>query len=156
MMKSKKYLWTAVLVTTVVLALLLAGCGPGGTELTYRVTGTASEATIEYTNADGELEETTANLPWETTLRVGNEFRFTLKVINQSGSGTVTGEALVDGGYLGKADGNTSVYCSGYFSKKGDSLTSAFSSAVDTVAPRNTTSKAKSIRPSPSSRRPSN
>ena len=38
-MKNKKYLWTAVLITTVVLALLLAGCSPR-TELTYRVTGT--------------------------------------------------------------------------------------------------------------------
>lgn len=129
-MKNKKYLWTAVLVLTVVLALLLAGCGPGGTEFTYRVAGTASEATIKYTNADGELEETTANLPWEKTLTLGNEFSFDLTVTNQSDSGTVTCEALVDGKVLGEADSNTSVSCSGYFSKKGDSLTSAFSSAA--------------------------
>jgi tetratricopeptide (TPR) repeat protein len=129
MMKNRKYLWTAVLVATVVLTLLLAGCGPS-TQLTYRVTGTASEAAVKYTNAEGELEETTVNLPWETTLKVGNEFRFDLTVTNQSDSGTVTCEALIDGKVLGEADSNTSVSCSGSFRKQGGSITTSFASAA--------------------------
>jgi tetratricopeptide (TPR) repeat protein len=134
-MRNKKYLWIIVMAVALGSAIL-AGCGPGGTEFTYRVTGTASEATIKYTNADGEPEETTANLPWEKTFNVGNEFQFQLTIINQSGSGTVICEALIDGDRsLGKADGNTSVSCSGSFYKKGSSLTKAFSSAADTVAP---------------------
>jgi len=134
MIEDRKYLWAAMLVATAVLTFLLAGCGPR-TQFTYRVTGTASEATVKYTNAEGELEETTVNLPWEKTLDVGNEFQFQLTIINQSDSGTVTCEALIDGKMLGKADGNTSVSCSGSFHKQGGSITKAFSSAADTVSP---------------------
>jgi len=129
-MKSKKYLWITVLVATAVLALLLAGCGDH-TEFTYRVAGTASEAAVEYTNAEGETEEATVSLPWEETLAVGNDFSFELTAINKSGSGTVTCKVLVNGDVLGEVEGHHSVECSGSFQKKGSSLTSSFSSTTD-------------------------
>lgn len=129
-MKNEKNLRITVLVATVVLALLLSSCG-GHTEFTYRVAGTASEATVEYTNADGETEETTISLPWEETLAVGNDFSFELTAINTSGSGTVTCEVLVNGDVLGEAEGHHSVECSGSFQKKGSSLTSSFSGTTD-------------------------
>ena len=128
-MNNNKHLWTIVMTVALASALLVA-CG-GHTEFTYRVAGTASEAAVEYTNAEGETEEATVSLPWEETLAVGNDFSFELTAINKSGSGTVTCEVLVNGDVLGEAEGHHSVECSGSFQKKGSSLTSSFSSITD-------------------------
>ncbi len=129
-MKSKKYLRTVVSIVAVVLALVLVGCG-GGVEFTYRVGGTASEAKVAYTNADGEIEEATVSLPWETTLKVSNEFSFEIAVRNTSDTGTVTCEVLADERELGEADGYTFAKCSGSFTKRGGSFESNFHSEYD-------------------------
>ncbi|HHH42017.1 MAG TPA: tetratricopeptide repeat protein [Chloroflexi bacterium] len=114
-----------------VVVLILAGCGGGRTELTYRVGGTASKADVEYTRADGSVGKDTVSLPWEATIAVGSSFSFRVVAVNPSGSGTVTCEVLVDGESLGDAEGHRSIECSGSFSKKGSSMSSTFSWMAD-------------------------
>jgi hypothetical protein len=57
--------WMGVLVT--VITLCLTGCG-GSRTLVYRATGTATEAKVVYTDADGNTQEETVTLPWETSV----------------------------------------------------------------------------------------
>ena len=49
-----------------ILVLAVSACGGGGSDLTYKVVGTAAEAEVAYTNAQGETETETVTLPWET------------------------------------------------------------------------------------------
>ena len=151
-METQKHLSKLLLVMIVTLAIIAAGCG-GGMALTYRVTGTTQEADITFTQADGEIETITTDLPWQKTLTVGREFSFELEALNPSGNGTVTCEALADEKSLGEGTGNASINCYGSVSKSRNSLSASFSSAPNVAAPTPTatpdTSLAETVAPSP-------
>ncbi len=122
------------IVLTLVLTslLLLAGCG-SGSQLTYRITGSAPEIEVEYRDTEGNVQQTTVNPPWEVTLEVGSEFSFDLSAVRTGGSGDVACEVLLDGESLGSAQGRVSATCEGSFRRQGDSLNTSFTSGTDTV-----------------------
>ena len=122
-----------VSIIVLALALWLASCG-GGVELTYLVNGEATEADVTYTNADGESEEASVSLPWEETIDAGQTFSFDLEAVDESASGALTCQVLVDGDSLGQGTGSSSVTCSGRISRKGNSLNASFSSVSDPLA----------------------
>ncbi|HDN79272.1 MAG TPA: tetratricopeptide repeat protein [Chloroflexi bacterium] len=133
-----------ILIAIAALILFTAGCGGGGSEFTYRVGGTAPEAIVKYINAEGETEKATVSLPWEKTFTVGEKFSFKLEVVNKSGTGTVTCEALVDGDSLGKGEGESSVSCYGDFRKKGKEISASFSWVANAIKPATPTPQAPS------------
>jgi len=65
--------------------------------VTYRVTGTATEARITYRNERGGTQQTAARVPWELSLeaRAGNFLYVSAQ--NQGASGSVGCDILVDG-----------------------------------------------------------
>ena len=58
----------------VIVSLFLAACGGSSSELTYRVSGDADEASVAYKDAEGNTKEEKVSLPWETSFGIGNEF----------------------------------------------------------------------------------
>ncbi len=125
---------TRWLITFVIGCLLLGATGcSGGRQLTYRVTGTASEVAVEYRDAEGTLQQVAATPPWEVTLSVENEFSFELTAVRNVGSGDVACEVLLDGESLGRADGTVSATCEGSFRKQGGDLSTSFTSGSNTV-----------------------
>ncbi len=72
-------------------------------KITYRVTGTAQEASITYRNARGGTQQTAGRIPWEVSFdsRAGN-FLYVLAQ-NQGASGSVSCDILVDGEVMATA-----------------------------------------------------
>jgi hypothetical protein len=76
---------------------------PGGAraevtnKVTYRVTGTAHEASVTYRNNMGGTQQTVGRIPWEITFdsRAGNFLYVSAQ--NQGASGSVSCDILVDG-----------------------------------------------------------
>lgn len=126
----RRIVWTFALL--VVPLLLVTGCG-GGSQLTYRVTGSAPEVDVAYRDAEGNLQQVTANPPWEVSLDVGDEFSFELSAVRTGGSGDVACEVLLGEESLGTAQGRVSASCEGSFRREGGSLSTSFTSGSDTV-----------------------
>lgn len=100
-------------VFSLALALAVSACGGGASELTYKVSGTASKAKVSYKNADGESESETVTLPWETAFEIGGSFDFKISVENESESGSVTCEIWINDRAIGDTSGVRIVECSG-------------------------------------------
>lgn len=66
-------------------------------QVSYKVTGTASRASLTYENEQGGTEQTEVRIPWQETMTVGQGAFLYLSVQNEGESGSVTCEIWVDG-----------------------------------------------------------
>ena len=114
------------------MGLLLTACG-GSNQLTYQVTGSASEAKVTYTDGDGNSKTETVTLPWETGFSVGGNSDFALAADNTSGQGNISCVVLLNEKELGHADAKYYAACKGSFKKSGNSLSTNFSSSKDVL-----------------------
>ena len=128
--KSFIYQWGLVLIVMTCLCLVLSGC-TSSTKLTYKASGTAAQAEIEYRDAKGQLAKETVSLPWEKTVSVGSEFSFRVNVTNTSDSGTVICAVSAAGKEMGPTTGVTYARCTGNVSKQGNSTTWDFHGEYD-------------------------
>jgi Tol biopolymer transport system component len=128
--RTRYYFISLVIVMT---TLLLAACG-GGNQLTYQVTGAASEAEVTYTDGDGNSHTETVTLPWETSFDVGGSADFALAADNTTEQGNISCAVLLNEKELGRADANYYAACKGSFKKSGGSLSTNFSSSKDVLA----------------------
>ncbi len=132
-MNLKKSVNGLFVVVITVVALCLTGCG-GSSELVYRVTGTAVEVKVAYTNAEGNVQEETVTLPWETSFEVKQKFEYELRVSNMQPAGEVKCQVLLDGRERGDADSKAYAVCMGNVQIKGSSISGSSSSySVETV-----------------------
>jgi hypothetical protein len=65
--------------------------------VTYRVTGTATEAALTYRNANGGTEQKDVPLPWELTFDLRGTSPLYVSAQNRTSAGSVTCEILFDG-----------------------------------------------------------
>jgi len=70
---------------------------------TYVVTGTASTASLTYTNASGGTEQNEVSLPWKHEMKVGTGRFLYISAQNKSDYGTVKVELYVDDGLVQSA-----------------------------------------------------
>lgn len=98
---------------------LLTGCG-GKEKYTYRVGGLATQAHVEYVNAEGRMVEEDVQLPWSMEVELGNPAEFTLYATNTSDFGTVNCEIFKGEFLMGDASGSVFAGCSGSITAKGD------------------------------------
>jgi hypothetical protein len=66
-------------------------------KVTYRVTGTAHEASVTYRNPKGGTQQTAGRLPWEVTFDSRAGTFLYVSAQNQGASGSVSCDILVDG-----------------------------------------------------------
>jgi len=104
----------SILFVLVVIALAVSACG--GSQLTYRVSGDAAEAHVAYADADGDTQEETVALPWETSFGIGREFDFKINVENAGEAGSVACGVWINDKRAGETSGARFVECSGSFS----------------------------------------
>jgi Tol biopolymer transport system component len=116
----------------VFITLLLAACG-GSDQLTYQVTGSASQAEVTYSDAEGKSKTETVTLPWKTGFSVGGNADFSLAADNTTGHGNISCVVLLNEKELGHADANYYAACQGSFKKSGNSLSTNFSSRRDVL-----------------------
>jgi len=64
--------------------------------VTYKVTGTASQASLTYRNEQGGTEQTKVRIPWQESLTVKRGAFLYLSAQNEGKSGSVTCEIWVD------------------------------------------------------------
>jgi len=65
--------------------------------VTYKITGTASQASLTYENEQGGTEQTKVVIPWQETMTVKRGSFLYLSAQNDDESGSVTCEIWVDG-----------------------------------------------------------
>jgi tetratricopeptide (TPR) repeat protein len=112
-MNSKnRFNWLVIMVAAAI-GLFLTACGGSSSELVYRVTGTATEATVAYTDADGNTQEKTVTLPWETSFEISQEFEFELRASNNQPTGEIECEVWLDDRELGDRGSAAYVVCTG-------------------------------------------
>ena len=104
--------WLVVMVVTAII-LVLTACGGSSSELVYRVTGTATEVKVAYADADGNTQEETVTLPWETSVEVSQDIDFELRVSNNQPTGEIKCEVWLDDRKLGDKDSAAYVVCMG-------------------------------------------
>jgi len=104
--------WLVVMVVTAII-LVLTACGGSSSELVYRVTGTATEVEVAYADADGNTQEETVTLPWETSVEVSQDIDFELRVSNNQPTGEIKCEVWLDDRKLGDKDSAAYVVCMG-------------------------------------------
>ena len=104
--------WLVVMVVTAII-LVLTACGGSSSELVYRVTGTATEVKVAYADADGNTQEETATLPWETSVEVSQDIEFELRVSNNQPTGEIKCEVWLNDRKLGDKDSAAYVVCMG-------------------------------------------
>ncbi len=119
------------LVVLLVLVLAVSACGGGGSDLTYKVVGTAAEAQVAYKNAQGETESETVPLPWETAFGIGDDFDFKINVENASESGSITCEVWINDRRVGGTSGVRVAECSGSFSGSKNSFSTSYRGRYD-------------------------
>ncbi len=127
--KSFTYQLGLVLIVMACLCLVLSGCS--STKLTYKASGTAAQAEVEYRDEKGQLAKETVSLPWEKTVSIGDKFSFQVNVTNTADSGTVICAVSVAGKELGPTTGVTYARCTGNVSKQGSSTTWDFHGEYD-------------------------
>jgi len=118
----------------VIVSLLLTACGGSSRNLTYRVTGeNTSQASITYTDAEGNTQEEQVDLPWETTFGIDGKFDAELAVTNVDTAGNVTCEIQLDGEEKGTQTSAAYSQCVAHFSIDGNSVfTSSSGTTVET------------------------
>jgi tetratricopeptide (TPR) repeat protein len=118
--KSFAYQLSLVLIVMACLCLALSGCASGA-KLTYKASGTATQAEVEYRDEKGQLAKETVSLPWEKTVSIGSQFSFQVNVTNTTDSGTVICSVLLGNKEMGPTTGVTYARCTGNVSKQGSS-----------------------------------
>ena len=118
-----------ILIAMACLCLVLSGCS--STKLTYKASGTAAQAEIEYRDEKGQLTKQTVSLPWEKTVSIGDKFSFQVNVTNTTNSGTVICAVLMNSKEMGPTTGVTYARCTGNVSKQGSSTTWDFHGEYD-------------------------
>ncbi|HEC24140.1 MAG TPA: hypothetical protein ENI95_14610, partial [Chloroflexi bacterium] len=105
-----------------VLMLALAACS-GGHEVVYSCTGTATEVSVRYTDADGASVEETVSLPWQVSLSFrANSFDLELNAENNTDQGDLSCEIRVDGDSIASVAGEESISISGSYAKQGNTV----------------------------------
>jgi Tol biopolymer transport system component len=105
------------------LGFVLSSCGGGQPQLTYRAGGTASEAIVTFIDGEGNSQEKTVNLPWETTIEISSDtFDFQLTIANTTSEGEVTCEVLLnEKSMMDAGHSNAYIDCNGDVTQKGNS-----------------------------------
>jgi len=132
-----------------VLALLVSACG--GSQLTYRASGDAAEAHVTYVDADGNTQEQTVSLPWETSFGIGKKFDFKIGVENADEVGSVGCGVWINDRSAGETSGARRVECSGAFSGSKNSYSVDYRGRYDTPsgAAAGEAANALSVEPTP-------
>jgi hypothetical protein len=128
-MYSRKHIGWLVILTLSAITLGITACGKSSRELIYRVTGTTTEAHVTYTDVEGNTQEETVTLPWETRLEISDDIKFKLSASNNHPGGKVVCEVWLDNSEVGDKDSSSFVVCSGSVLLKNgnsDSHTSSF------------------------------
>ncbi|MDR1802203.1 MAG: hypothetical protein LBQ94_01225 [Treponema sp.] len=98
----------ALLAVIALAGLMFASCGGGSYTIKYEVSGTASSATVAYSNESGGAASETVSIPWTKTITVPNSTVAVACSVAVSGSGTLSGKIYVDG--KEKASGSGAVF----------------------------------------------
>ena len=117
---------TSILILFVIALTWLSACSSSKHSITYRVSGSAKEAMIEYRDAEYKMVQETVTLPWQMTFDVKESFSFTLYVMNTTGEGDVLCNIIADGNVLGLATGSAYTGCTGEFMANADTSSSMF------------------------------
>ncbi len=117
--------WPIALIFTAVILSLVA-CDGNGRTLVYRADGTAAEAKVVYTDADGNTQEETVTLPWETSFEISQEFKFELRVSNTQPTGKIKCEVRLDDSKRGDKSSAAYAVCMGSVKLDGDSTSGSF------------------------------
>lgn len=129
----KQWRGTFYVLLLAILTIFLSGCAPRVT-LAYRVTGTAAKALVEYKDENGENTQESVTLPWEKSMEVGDDFHYTLYVMNEGEDGNVQCEISANGTSFGTAEGSIYTGCSGFVRIDGDTTSSFMTSLDDTYS----------------------
>ncbi len=114
-MKYRTYFLKGLALSLVV--FVLAACSSN--QVTYKVTGTAKEAEITYTDAGGSSQTQSVGLPWETSYSFGGDGKFSLIVKNTTGQGDIRCAVLLGEREMGHAEAKDYASCEGRFSSSG-------------------------------------
>ena len=117
---------TSILILFVIALTWLSACSSSKHSITYRVSGSAKEAMIEYRDAEYKMVQETVSLPWQMTFDVKESFSFKLYVMNTTGEGDVLCNINADGNELGAASGSAYTGCTGEFMANADTASSMF------------------------------
>ncbi len=93
--------------------LILTRCDGSGGELIYRAGGTASEAEVAYTDAEGVVHEETVTLPWEKDVEFREQIEYELRVRKAGPTGDVACEVWLEDRLLGDGESTAYVVCMG-------------------------------------------
>jgi len=114
-------------------SILLTACGAKAT-IKYQLTGTAQEVVVRYVDEGGKTSsETTVPLPFDMDFKAGSPFKFQLYATNVSGKGDVKCEVFADDKSLGRASGTFFAGCEGSYEKKGNNVSTRFTSYSDVL-----------------------
>lgn len=94
--------WAAVLVFPACLGLLVLAASPSSGsfaegEVTYQVTGSATEASLTYQNGDGGTSQEKVSLPWSLTVKAPASNFLYISAQNEGDYGDITCTISVDG-----------------------------------------------------------
>jgi tetratricopeptide (TPR) repeat protein len=104
--------WFMVL-AFVAFTFTLTSCSEKSKEVVYRVTGSATQAHVTYTNGDGVTLDEVVTLPWDTQVEISKDAEFRLSASNNQPAGNIIGEVWLDGRKLGDQDSAAYVVCEG-------------------------------------------
>ena len=117
---------TPILILFIIALTWLSACSSSKHSITYRVSGSAKEAMIEYRDVEYKMVQETVTLPWQMSFDVKESFSFKLYVMNTTGEGDVLCNIIADGNELGMASGSAYTGCTGEFMANADTASSMF------------------------------
>ncbi len=117
---------TPILILFIIALTWLSACSSSKHSITYRVSGSAKEAMIEYRDVEYKMVQETVTLPWQMSFDVKESFSFKLYVMNTTGEGDVLCNIIADGNELGVASGSAYTGCTGEFMANSDTASSMF------------------------------
>lgn len=102
LVRGEKWRWAAILILFACLGLLaLSGTSSAGTfageDVTYEVTGSASEASLTYENGDGGTSQEKVALPWSLTVKAPASNFLYISAQNEGDYGDIACTITVDG-----------------------------------------------------------
>ena len=101
-------------------ALALAGCGSGAEELTFSISGSATDVFVSYSvGTNGEATEARVSLPFTVSLAPGEGGAFALYAVDLAGPGSVECRVTQGDDVLAEADGGILAGCTGTLREAG-------------------------------------
>lgn len=123
---------------SLLLMVMLSACG-GRTNLRYKVSGSAKEATVLISDKDGnDMSEQVFQLPFELVVHPDNSFNFKLFATNISGQGDIQIEVFANETSLCDASGSYFAGCAGNYKRSGGDVETMITS-YDNVPPKSYT-----------------